>query len=419
MASNDQICLDISGGFSTRNGRILNISTYRLYSFAESLLSLGGLTLLYPLFDIFSIDQTENLDENDEAKLNEQLNSNPIVSILQLISDVLSSTSLTCLASRMIKTIDVQILGKYFHRISSRLIDEKFLKIFEKFLDETRQIDSTKVLIRQIIEEILLDFSLWNKTNFRTRSAHLQLVFRFVKNEKNFPRENFGVEFFFDVLKENFVAEQEKQLRMEIYNIVQFLLRQNTSIKDFETILSTIGTSNDVIVLELLFLIYSLIEPSSTQSRSFVVLFGQSNLFEQIYSLLIVHSLSNETKILVLKIINLLIQSEFLSEHEKSQIRLETNHIGFGGIISGLSINEMNATIVEEILQLILSSSSLKNKRFFKVKTNVLFRFSNCRSSPQHSFNTSQCSVSRSSLSRNSKGKNRIESKRKVEHVRF
>lgn len=149
---------------------------------------------------------------------------------------------------------------------------------------------------------------------------------------------------------------------MAIYNLVQHLIRQNPSIKDFEAILSTIATSTNVIVQELLYLMFSFLDPPTTNSATVVHLLAQSNLFEQLYSLLIVHSLSNETKILVLKMINIAIQSGHLSEHEQAQLRLEANHIGFGGIISGLAINEFNSVIVHEILQLIVSSSKFSRR---------------------------------------------------------
>ena len=145
---------------------------------------------------------------------------------------------------------------------------------------------------------------------------------------------------------------------MQIYNIIEYLMRNFVNIKDFDAILSTIATSNDLIVHELLQLIFSVLNPPST----IVTLLGQSNILEQLYSLLIVRSLSTETKILVLKIINCVIESGHLSEQEQAQLRLETNHIGFGGIISGLSIDEFNILIVQEILQLILSSSERSNQ---------------------------------------------------------
>ena len=43
----------------------------------------------------------------------------------------------------------------------------------------------------------------------------------------------------------------------------------------------------------------------------------------------------------------------------RGQLRLETNHIGFGGIISGMALNELNQSIVEQILNLIITSRML------------------------------------------------------------
>lgn len=212
--------MDISGGSATRNGRLVNCSSSRLYSFSQALLRLGGCTVLYPLFDLFHSDHQQNIVEpslfpmhcpqiNEKEtkslmKLNEQLNSNPIVSILHLIHDILSSSSIHCLRKEMIKSVDVELLAEYLNRLSSSFIDVEFLKAIEQLIDVSREFDPSNHLTNELLKHILLNFSLWNKAQFQIRSAHLQYINKYVKNEKHFNRDMFGVEFFLDVLKEYF-----------------------------------------------------------------------------------------------------------------------------------------------------------------------------------------------------------------------
>lgn len=84
---------------------------------------------------------------------------------------------------------------------------------------------------------------------------------------------------------------------------------------------------------------------------------SRSIAVEQLYSLLVVPSLSGETKTKVLKLLNYLIECEQISTESRARLRLETNQIGFGGIISGLALNELNPSLVQEILQLIFTST--------------------------------------------------------------
>ena len=112
-------------------------------------------------------------------------------------------------------------------------------------------------------------------------------------------------------------------------------------------------------------------------------------MIECLYSLLIINNLSSQTKEMIFKIIKYIIESKKISQQIRSLIRLETNHIGFGGIISGMSINELNQTIVQEIIDLITTSRMhiyFHNKK--KTKIYSFLRFINCCSAFKYCFNT-------------------------------
>jgi hypothetical protein len=81
---------------------------------------------------------------------------------------------------------------------------------------------------------------------------------------------------------------------------------------------------------------------------------------ENLYTLLTVNHLSIKTKEIVLKIIKYLIASRRVPQQIRAQLRLETNQIGFGGIISDLTPNELSVSIVREILNLIINSGKLR-----------------------------------------------------------
>ena len=80
---------------------------------------------------------------------------------------------------------------------------------------------------------------------------------------------------------------------------------------------------------------------------------------EGLYALLTSNNLTSGTKELVLRILKTCLESQRISQSARAQLRLETNHIGFGGIISGIAIDMFNELIVEEILDLIITSSEI------------------------------------------------------------
>jgi hypothetical protein len=71
--------------------------------------------------------------------------------------------------------------------------------------------------------------------------------------------------------------------------------------------------------------------------------------------MLIESSLSSDTKAKVLKLLNYLLECEQITPETGARLRLESNQIGFGGIISGVALNELNSDLVQEILQLIFT----------------------------------------------------------------
>ena len=74
----------------------------------------------------------------------------------------------------------------------------------EQFIDTSRSINSSSNFTQQLIEYLLLDFSLWIKSIYRVRIIHLQYIFKLIKDEKKYDRDQFGVQFFLDILRQYF-----------------------------------------------------------------------------------------------------------------------------------------------------------------------------------------------------------------------
>jgi hypothetical protein len=165
-------------------------------------------------------------------------------------------------------------------------------------------------------------------------------------------------------------GDERRELRDVIYEIIKYCIQCQIRMKDINILLSTISTIsvlNDEITYELLEFIVGLLNPSSIITETIIEYLCEPNMIEGLYSLLVVNNLSSKTKEMVLKIMKYFIGSQRVSQQVRAQLRLETNHIGFGGIISGIAFNELNQSIVEEILNLIITSRMFSSEKNIKI----------------------------------------------------
>jgi hypothetical protein len=210
------------------NGRLNNGSCFRLHSFSESLLNLGGCPILYPLIEKFKENDYPDNSNSDNlssptsvesptdwiivrkqsqkllSDIDNRLISNPIASIVNLLRCVLSSTSMRILTEQMTKHYNIELLGQHLNRISPFFVDQQLLIAIQQLIECSRLNESPNLLINQLIQYILLDFGLWNKAKFHVRISHLQYVAAVIKDERKYYRTKFGVEFFLDILRQHF-----------------------------------------------------------------------------------------------------------------------------------------------------------------------------------------------------------------------
>ena len=390
LACNGQLCTDISASTSQMNGRLNNGLCLRLRSFSQSLANLGGCPVLYPILDVFqekdyvdsrqidsptiatSIEGTPDWiivrkqSQQHLADIDNRLISNPIASVLNLIRCVLSSTSTNLLAEQMTLHYNVELLGQHLLRLSAFFIDQQFLIAIQQLIECSRFVEISNALTNQFIQYILLDFRLWNKAKFPVRLSHLQYVTAVIKDEKKYYRTKFGIQFFLDSLRQYFNssdedADEQRQLRSAVYGIMKYYIQRHIHLDEFNALLSsisTLSTSSDAITQELLDFLLALLDPPSSSTDTIIGLLCEPNMIENLYALLTINQLSSVTKETVLKIVKYLVASRRVPQQVRAQLRLETNHIGFGGVISGLVANELNVSMVRDILNLIINSDS-------------------------------------------------------------
>lgn len=189
---------------------MINGSCSRVHSFPQSLLILGGCSVLYPLFELFTeADYTASEEaapshEYSASDRHQVFYSNPIASVIHLIRCVLCSKSMSVLTEQFTKYLNVEIFADCLNRLSPHFLDQQMLISIEELIESSRLANPSASLTAQLIEHVLLDFALWKKSNHYVRLLHLQYTFKTLREEKKFDRDKFGLQFFLDVLKQHF-----------------------------------------------------------------------------------------------------------------------------------------------------------------------------------------------------------------------
>ena len=199
------------------DGRLMYVSSVRLPSFVQSISELGGCSSFYSLFEIFQDSDCQNRSKNPSYEENfseqedfdqiiqeieNQISTNSIVCIINLIRHTISSISGANLSIELTKNFSIEILGNHLSQLPTHLIDQQLLICIENLMQYSRFIDSSHLFTKKITEHILLNFSIWNKAKIDLRLSHLQFLLKYLTIDRNFDRQRFGVKYFLDVLQD-------------------------------------------------------------------------------------------------------------------------------------------------------------------------------------------------------------------------
>lgn len=171
----------------------------------------------------------------------------------------------------------------------------------------------------------------------------------------------FKIFYYFSSAEED--TDEDKNLRSAIYGIMKYYVQRHIRLEELNALLSSIAafsTLNDAITQELLEFIFALLDPPSISTDETIGLLCEPGMTESLYALLTISSLTTKTKENVLKIVKCLMASRRVPQQVRTQLRLETNHIGFGGITSDLAPEALSVSIVRQILNLIINTGIFK-----------------------------------------------------------
>ncbi len=106
----------------------------------------------------------------------------------------------------------VQLMGLLLQRCDPRIINVGFLMSLQSLVEG---LSGCKMeLLRAIHEDIMFNFRIWTESDISVRIAHVQLISTYVKDNTEYFRETFGVEFLLKVIRSHYL-EKSKRRRCE------------------------------------------------------------------------------------------------------------------------------------------------------------------------------------------------------------
>ena len=128
----------------------------------------------------------------------------------------------------------VQIMGLILQKCDPRVINVGFLMSIQALVESLTR--SKEDLLKSIYQHIMFDFRIWTDSDISVRIAHVQLLSTYIKDDPEYFRTDFGVEFVIQVIRMHYCGsrngkkrENSVQLSEEDYRCMRMALLGNDS----------------------------------------------------------------------------------------------------------------------------------------------------------------------------------------------
>jgi len=284
---------------------------------------------------------------------------------------------------RLQRNQGISLLSFLLQRLPKRFIDINLLRVMQQIVSETQSL-SDAALLNAIYENLIFDFRIWNKAEYEIRIGHINYILILVKDDKKYFRKKYGIQFFLDIIKTYFGRnsisndksnaqlghsngskesnsnvetsahlktqmndEDLRNLRTSFFSLIKYYAQKEIRIDELNAIVSFLATTrNTLFQSDLLDVLISLLESSSTQDQLFLRLF-EPNLADGFYAMIAQADLSEAIQTKLLKIIRILLKTKKVYEKSKTRMRLEEcgSYAGFvTKFMSEYSASKLNSS---------------------------------------------------------------------------
>lgn len=179
-----------------------------------------------------------------------------------------------------------------------------------QLLVETVRDIPNPVLLKELYQNILFNFKIWSRSAFHIRIGHIQYISNLIKHDRLYFRKNFGVQYFFDVIRtfyangDNINAKDAKTIRIAFLGIIKYFISKDININELLCALGFLeSVKEEQLLIELLEMLMSQMEAKNCKDQIFLLL-HEKFTGETLYVLLLNRSFGIEFKFVLVKVRN-------------------------------------------------------------------------------------------------------------------
>lgn len=105
----------------------------------------------------------------------------------------------------------VQIMALVLQKCDPRIINVGLLMSLQALVESLAR--SKDELLKSVYHYVMFDFRIWADSDISVRIAHVQLLSTYIKDDPDYFRQNFGVEFVIQVINSHYSGTQQTKLR--------------------------------------------------------------------------------------------------------------------------------------------------------------------------------------------------------------
>lgn len=319
--------------------------------------SLGGIQVLFPILEtsLYStkLDSsytsiTQEISKSGSAESEQDwemiasssfsdwnLEKNPVSGFLTLIKNMTTNHQVN--QEQLIRGGGVAIMGSLLQKVDTSLIDVNVLmasQLFVEILTTTKQ----SKLLYQFYHSILFDFRIWSRSEFHMQIGHVQYISTLIMSDRKYFRKKFGVQFFFDVVRQHYSNEDNKKLSSEdcvtirgaLFGLVKFFLLKDVNAREVSALLNFMYSNRKSPILgEVLDMLILHLESKLVKDQLFLLLF-EPYCLDLIYCIL----LENTDELIRMKIYRIItdfLRTSKISNRYKGRLHLQP--VGYHGFL--------------------------------------------------------------------------------------
>ncbi|XP_055956982.1 neurobeachin-like protein 1 [Patella vulgata] len=242
-ACKENICIDLS---NSQNHAILAGQKCVTWDIKDVVNCVGGIQVLFPLLeqvdkipaarhdspDSSNMIESSVSEENDEwvivpssSYADANLEQNQVSAFLTMLRNMLQTKPIN--QDSFVINQGAATIGALLQKVDPKLIDVHVLMAVQLLKDAFMQ--ANKQLLYHLYQYILFDFRIWSKSDFPVRIGHIQYLATIIKDERQYFRKKYGVQYILDVIRtyysgSNGYEEDGKTIRVSLLTLVKYYI---------------------------------------------------------------------------------------------------------------------------------------------------------------------------------------------------